>query len=152
MITTMPKRFAICLLPVMAAPAFATEDAGLLPYRDPVAVRTGERIYADYCASCHGANLEGEENWRDRDADGYLPAPPHDPSGHTWHHPDSQLFEITKHGIEAMVGNGYRSRMGGFGDILTDREILAVLAFIKSTWPKPIISRHNELNAVADNK
>jgi mono/diheme cytochrome c family protein len=122
---------------------------GFLPYTDTAAVARGGQLYADYCASCHGANLEGQANWRDRDADGYLPAPPHDASGHTWHHPDAQLFMITKFGTEAIVGNGYRSRMAGYQDMLTDAQIAEVLAFIKSTWPKQIIEAHNKRNAVA---
>jgi mono/diheme cytochrome c family protein len=65
---------------------------------------------------------------------GRLPAPPHDASGHTWHHPDGVLFRIVKQGIEA-VGGGYESDMPGFGDILSDAEIAAALAYIKSTWP-----------------
>jgi mono/diheme cytochrome c family protein len=65
-----------------------------------------------------------------------MPAPPHDASGHTWHHPDGVLFRITKEGPAAVVGGGYESDMPGFGDILGDEDIRAVLAFIKSTWPE----------------
>lgn len=109
----------------------------------------GQALYADYCAACHGTQLEGEPNWRERDADGYLPAPPHDVTGHTWHHPDAQLFAITKYGIEALIGNGYKSRMAGYQGILTDDEILSVLAFIKSTWPEEVIARHDQMNRMA---
>lgn len=98
-------------------------------------LQRGAAIYADYCASCHGANLEGQSQWRVRNPDGKLPAPPHDETGHTWHHPDKQLFAITKFGSEALIGNDYRSDMIGFGDVLTDDEIWDVLAFIKSKWP-----------------
>jgi len=120
-----------------------------LPYEDPVAVALGEEIYQTHCAACHGARLEGEPNWRRPGPDGYMPAPPHDASGHTWHHPDDVLFAITKHGTEAVVANGYRSRMIGFGDVLSDDEILAALAYIKSTWPPRVIATHNEINAAA---
>ena len=82
----------------------------------------------------------GQANWKQRDENGYLPAPPHDETGHTWHHPDEQLFEITKIGTEAFVGMGYRSNMIGFEDQLSDSEIWAVLAFIKSEW-SPRIQR-----------
>ena len=40
-------------------------------------IATGTRLYAEHCASCHGADLEGQANWRERRADGKLPAPPH---------------------------------------------------------------------------
>ena len=97
---------------------------------------SGQEIYADHCAVCHGADLEGQTvNWQKRDAEGYLPAPPHDASGHTWHHPDEQLFEVVKNGIEAVAPPGYKTQMFGFGDVLSDDEIWAVLDFIKSTWP-----------------
>lgn len=109
-------------------------------------VAQGQGLYAEYCASCHGANLEGEPDWRDRDADGFLPAPPHDATGHTWHHPDAQLLTITLLGTSAVVGNGYPSRMPGFGEDLTKEQILSILAYIKSTWPPEIIERHNEIN------
>lgn len=120
---------------------------GFIPYQNPQAVSMGREIYDQTCASCHGSRLEGQENWRERDAEGYLPAPPHDQTGHTWHHPDQQLFQIIKYGTEAMVGNGYKSRMTGYEDVLDDMEILAVLAFIKSTWPKRVIEIHNGINA-----
>ena len=31
-----------------------------------------------------------------------LPAPPHNETGHTWHHPDEMLFAITKYGREGL--------------------------------------------------
>jgi mono/diheme cytochrome c family protein len=98
-------------------------------------VQRGASLYAEYCASCHGTNLKGQPDWRIRRSDGRLPAPPHDETGHTWHHPDQQLFDITKFGSEAMIGSGYKSDMMGFGDTLNDAEIWDILAFIKSNWP-----------------
>ncbi|PWC26774.1 cytochrome C [Pseudoroseomonas aestuarii] len=102
---------------------------------NPEQVALGRRIYSEQCAQCHGVNLEGQPNWRSRGPDGRLPAPPHDASGHTWHHPDAMLFRITRDGTSAVVGGGYESDMPGFGGVLSDTEIRAVLAFIKSTWP-----------------
>ena len=134
------------LISAATTPALAQDDAGFLPWRDPQAVAQGKGIYAEHCAACHGERLQGQPDWQTRDADGYLPAPPHDPEGHTWHHPDRQLFEITKYGIEAVVGGGYKSRMMGYEDILTDAEIAAVLAYIKSTWPPRVIEIHDRIN------
>lgn len=116
-------------------------------YLNTAVVAEGKTLYAEHCASCHGVDLTGEPNWKDRDADGLLPAPPHDETGHTWHHPTEQLFEITKHGTAAVVGNGYRSNMAGFGDVLSDGQIQAILAYIKSTWPAPVIEQHNRIEA-----
>ena len=108
-------------------------------------VALGERLYRDDCASCHGVNLEGQPNWKVRNSEGRLPAPPHDDTGHTWHHPDEVLFRITKQGVSAMVPN-YESDMPAYADILTDAEIWAVLAYIKSRWPEPIQNRQANIN------
>jgi mono/diheme cytochrome c family protein len=97
-------------------------------------VALGERIYQANCASCHGADLEGQPDWKQRLPDGTMPAPPHDDSGHTWHHPDQQLFDYTKLGGAAVVQPPFKSAMPGFGQSLSDDEIWAVLAFIKSRW------------------
>ena len=94
----------------------------------------GQELYAANCASCHGANLEGQPDWKRRLESGRTPAPPHDETGHTWHHADRQLFTITKLGVGGVVP-GYESDMPAFEGVLTDEEIRAVLAFIKSTWP-----------------
>jgi mono/diheme cytochrome c family protein len=98
-------------------------------------VARGRVVYAQHCASCHGDSLQGQPNWRERKADGRLPAPPHDDTGHTWHHSDEQLFRITKLGMKPpLAPEGYESDMPAFGDTLTGEEIWAVLSFIKSTW------------------
>ena len=115
-------------------------------------VEVGRQIYAEHCAGCHGADLEGQPNWRQRRSDGMLPAPPHDPSGHTWHHPDAQLVEMTKFGPQRFAGADYRSEMPAYQDQLTDREIVAVLSYIKSTWPPEIRARHDQINARADQR
>ena len=105
---------------------------------NPPLVALGEVLYQQQCAACHGQDLEGQPNWRRRNDDGTLPAPPHDITGHTWHHPDELLFEITKYGTTAVVGRGYKSNMIGFADKLDDTEIWAVLSYIKSRWPENI--------------
>ncbi|WP_246457592.1 c-type cytochrome [Azospirillum oryzae] len=109
---------------------------------DAAQVARGKMVYAEQCASCHGTRLEGQTNWQSRKADGRLPAPPHDATGHTWHHPDEDLFRITKQGIAAFAPPGYSSDMPAFGGKLSDADIWAVLAFIKSSWPEDIRRRH----------
>jgi mono/diheme cytochrome c family protein len=101
---------------------------------DDAQVVLGHQVYDDRCAACHGAKLEGQPNWMKRLPNGRLPAPPHDASGHTWHHSDEQLFSIVKEGL-AVIAPGYETDMPAFGIVLTDDEIWAVLEFIKSTWP-----------------
>lgn len=106
-------------------------------------VALGQVVYRENCASCHGVALEGEDNWRTPRADGSLPAPPHDATGHTWHHPDQLLFEITKRGGRPFSP---KSNMPGFGGSLSDQEIWAVLAYIKSTWPPQVLARQAQIN------
>ena len=88
-----------------------------------VDIEAGATLYAENCASCHGENLEGEtENWREPKEDGLLPAPPHDETGHTWHHGDMLLFTYTQlGGAETMAQQGmeFESGMPGFGESLT---------------------------------
>jgi mono/diheme cytochrome c family protein len=112
---------------------------------DPALVALGEAVYAAQCASCHGVHLEGQADWRRRLPNGRLPAPPHDAAGHTWHHPDRELFEITKQGPAAIVP-GYESDMPAFKGVLDDREIWAVLAYIKGAWPAEIRARQERIN------
>ena len=113
---------------------------------DPAQVLSGRDVYNRYCASCHGNKLQGEPNWQRRKVTGRLPAPPHDASGHTWHHPDAQLFGITKNGIGPYAPAGYQSDMLAFGNMLSDEQIWAVLAYIKSTWPKEIQEQQREVS------
>ncbi len=117
---------------------------------DPKQVALGERVYAAQCASCHGARLEGQADWRSRRPDGSLPAPPHDDTGHTWHHADFQLFEMVKRGSAAYAVPGFRGTMPAYAAVLGDDEIWAVLAYIKSRWPATIRARQESINARAN--
>lgn len=99
-------------------------------------IARGHTLYGAHCARCHGKNLEGQPNWQTPLPNGRLPAPPHDKSGHTWHHTDKALAGITKLGLKPFAGDNYESDMPAFGAILSDKEIEAILVYIKSTWPE----------------
>lgn len=123
---------AVFMMPAVPAGAF---------FHDEPAVDLGRTLYAANCASCHGTNLEGQPDWQSANEDGTYPAPPHDESGHTWHHGDTMLHDYVKRGGQAVLddmGVNFSSGMPGFSDKLTDEEIEAVLDFIKSTWPERI--------------
>ncbi len=110
-------------------------------------VALGKSLYAENCASCHGANLEGEADWKNPNEDGLMPAPPHDETGHTWHHTDKVLFDIVKIGlIKAANLENYQTNMPIYQDILSDEEIIAIMSYIKSTWPNEIRQRQDQLN------
>jgi mono/diheme cytochrome c family protein len=114
--------------------------------QQPLYIAEGERLYQSNCASCHGANLEGQPNWRSPGPDSTYPAPPHDETGHTWHHADSVLLDYTKLGGKAALalqGVEFESGMPGFGSQLTDTQIQNILDYIKTTWP----DRQRELQA-----
>ena len=107
-------------------------------------VAQGRQVYAANCASCHGANLEGQPNWQQDLPSGGRPAPPHDATGHTWHHNDQSLFTTVKYGGQATAPQGYQSNMPAFGNSLTDNEIWAALAFIKRSWPPDILAAQQQ--------
>jgi mono/diheme cytochrome c family protein len=136
------------VLAAAAAAAWWWSDARgwHIDHTDAQQVALGKQIYDRHCGFCHGAALEGQPNWQSRDARGRLPAPPHDESGHTWHHDDVTLFEITKFGVTKFGPPGYESDMPAFEGVLTDAEIAAALAYIKSSWPESIHRRRRAAN------
>jgi mono/diheme cytochrome c family protein len=133
-----------------AAGAWATYAwlAGRQPNLDDGArIAAGGPVYARHCASCHGANLEGQPNWKVPLPSGRLPAPPHDDSGHTWHHASDVLFALTKMGLAPPYAPaGYQSDMPAFGTVLTDDEIWNVLAYIRSRWSPSVREKHTQLD------
>ena len=123
---------AILVIGLAAPPAQAGHE---LDGRD---LDRGRTVYAETCAACHGAELEGQPDWRSAGPDGVLPAPPHDATGHTWHHSNAQLFDYTRLGGQGVMDRlgirNFTSGMPAFGEVLTEDEIWDVLAYIRSTW------------------
>ena len=66
----------IACLAVYASQRAAVSDR--LNVVDTALVSAGKTVYATHCAACHGAQLEGQPDWRHAGPDGRLPAPPHD--------------------------------------------------------------------------
>ncbi|WP_209598836.1 cytochrome c [Ruegeria sp. HKCCSP351] len=128
----------LCALAICGIGTSVAADHELLD-RD---LANGQKLYAEYCASCHGVNLEGQPDWQTPDDNGVLPAPPHDVTGHTWHHDNKLLFEYTKlGGADALAVRGikdFNSGMPGFDGTLTNDDIWDVLAYIRSTWPDDV--------------
>jgi S-disulfanyl-L-cysteine oxidoreductase SoxD len=106
---------------------------------DAALVAAGRATYAARCAACHGDRLAGQAGWREGRQAAQPPAPALDAGGPAWHNPDRALFGIVKHGV-ATRG------MPGFADALSDDDIWAVIAFLKSSWPAEIRAMHDRLN------
>lgn len=153
------KGLALGLAAVAVAAAAALFYFGKpsAPFIDPVdtaLVARGKEVYASHCAACHGAKLEGQPEWRKRLPNGRLPAPPHDETGHTWHHPDSVLVDIVKNGLVPgkTAPDAYVSDMPAYAQLLSDEDIAAVLAYIKSTWPADILAAQKSMTEQRDGK
>ncbi len=92
----------------------------------------GQALYYANCASCHGGPSGG----------GMMDYPPrHNSNGHTWHHPDCELRQIIREGgdemtaaMREMMAPPDAPKMLAFRDKLSDPDIDAVLAYIKTMW------------------
>jgi mono/diheme cytochrome c family protein len=127
-----PAAILIALLPLFASAFLNAANAE---------AHAGRALYLEHCAACHGVDLEGQPDWRRSGADGVYPAPPHYESGHTWHHDDAMLIDYITRGGQAVLneqGVPFNSGMPGFGSVLDEQEIEAILDYIKSTWPDHI--------------
>jgi len=88
-------------------------------------VERGAALYEANCRSCHGGATGGAL----RDV-----PPPHNASGHTWHHQDCLLTEITLNGFEDPSAPADRPKMPAFKGRLSDEEVAAILAYMKTWW------------------
>ena len=122
-----------------AAAHFADADNAAL-------VATGRVVYRRFCANCHGHRLEGQALWQLRDQFFHRRAPAHDETGHTWQHSDEELFQVTSSGRPVGMPQQATSYMPAFAVILSDQEILAVLAYIKARWSIGIRAAQASLN------
>ena len=103
------------------------------PAASPATIARGAEIHASSCQSCHG-DAQGKGNQ------------PHVPTnaanGHTWQHSDADLEYIVNHGSDELVVKmrqlqGIPSNaplMPAFRDKLSQDDIRAVIAYIKTLW------------------
>ncbi|HVZ90928.1 MAG TPA: cytochrome c [Rhizomicrobium sp.] len=129
-----------------AALAASPETFHFADADDAVLTQRGEQIYLADCANCHGRRLQGQALWQLRDKFEGRRAPAQDASGHSWQHSDEALFHMTKYGRFAEAPAGLKSYMPAFGPTLSDADVIAVIAFIKSRWPIGIRAAQAMLN------
>jgi mono/diheme cytochrome c family protein len=135
--TVWPASILAAILAVACSgqPSVALTASGRpLPALDAAEVQTGQRVYQANCAVCHGANAQGAPNWATPGPDGLFPPPPHDDSGHTWHHSDRVLYESIFNGMNDPLRPGSPLRMPAFGGKLSDGDIRAMIEYFKSLW------------------
>lgn len=113
-------------------PRAATNDA--VPSLPPKQVEAGKVIFLKECAGCHGKHGQGAADWKVQNPDKTFPPPPHDASGHTWHHTDGLLFRLVRDGGKGMEDPGFKSAMPAYGRTLSDQEIVSVITYLKSLW------------------
>lgn len=88
-----PSRAEVAGTTLPTVPTLAAEE-----------IAVGKKIYELHCATCHGADLEGEPDWKIQNEDNSFKAPPHDAGGHTWHHADEELVEAIRLGGARLEG------------------------------------------------
>ena len=103
---------------------------------DPLRYTQGLRLYQQNCASCHGKQGEGTQNWRQRDAEGKFLPPPLNGTGHTWHHPMHILKDIIRNGTVRLGG-----KMPAMKAKLTEKQIDDILFWVQSQWTDEIYKR-----------
>jgi len=128
---------------LVSTPAEARKptDAAIQRWYTAEHVAQGQQVYEANCATCHGGDAEGVINWRERDANGNLPPPPLNGTAHAWHHPIPVLVNQIKNGTPAGMGT-----MPGFGDQLSDDDIVSVIAWLQSKWPDEIYNTWLDIN------
>jgi mono/diheme cytochrome c family protein len=124
--------------------SFSTQPVYAIDPSNPQLVALGQQVYEAQCAGCHGPNLEGETDWNLPSPDGLIKAPPHDETGHTWHHNNAYLIESIAKGGARLPSDAGVSAMPAYENILSEEEIGAVLSYIQSTWPADILAQQSQ--------
>ncbi len=113
---SLTRALAACTVLLVLTGCAADEQA------DEAEVARGGELYDRHCAACHGGATGGQIS--------DIP-PPHNAEGHTWHHADCDLVDMTLHGMPPREGF---PAMPAFENELTEDEVEAILAHIKTWW------------------
>lgn len=125
----------IALMALLAACSPGPENIVVrLRQHTPDDIQQGRALYQQHCATCHGVKGEGQfpEAPLEPDATGRYGAPPHDETGHTWHHSDELLVRYVTEGGFADPTRFYT--MPTFEGQLDHFQAMQIIAYIKTLW------------------
>lgn len=127
----MSKVYLIIFLAVFAVSCSDNSDAPAFTGRwyTQTQVDAGRTLFQANCASCHGADAQGTENWTTTLADGSYPPPPLNGTAHAWHHPLAALRRTINIGSIQLGG-----KMPAFKGKFSNDDIDALIAFFQSKW------------------
>jgi protein SCO1 len=138
-VVTPAGHFEKLLADSLPADKLATELRMLVSHfadaADVAKVTAGKALYARWCSGCHGRKLQGQPLWQLQDQYAGRRAPAHDQTGHTWAHSDDDLFFMTRDGRFPATDPQAPSYMPAFHEVLANEQLIAVIAYIKASWP-----------------
>ncbi len=112
----------------------------------PAQVALGRVLYRQHCAYCHGSDREGHEDWRPDTPVASGLGPALDERSPSVDRSDREVFERVKFGGQPFLPPSTRSHMPAFEFNLTDAQIWALVAYLKSRWPEEVLARHERAN------
>jgi mono/diheme cytochrome c family protein len=123
----------------------APEDVATSEFTDPV-LRQGQVDYNTYCGHCHGYNGEGQigDILQTARQQGMRPVPPHNADGNTWRYAEQLLVRVIKEGLPNPLD---QFPMPPFAEVLTDEQIVGILAYIKLWWTDDQRAFHQQVTA-----
>jgi mono/diheme cytochrome c family protein len=113
---------------VVTTPASEAEGA-IIGATQAERIQAGEELYAEHCADCHGAEGEGGEI---KDRPGEVTAPINSEDSLVTHFDDT-IAQIISFG---QPGEGMQAFGRAYGGPLSDQQIRAIIAFMRS-WAEP---------------
>lgn len=108
---------------------------------DAAKIQHGHKLYVQNCATCHGMNGEGAQDWSRQNANGKYPPPPLNGTGHAWHHPKRALVSTIKYGTVRIGGS-----MPAWQGKLSDQDIDDIIAWFQSKWPDELYAAWQRTN------
>lgn len=123
------------------------ESIGAERWYSKAQAENGKRIFNTNCASCHGIEAVGTNEWRKPLSNGKYPAPPLNGTAHSWHHNLTSLRRQINQG-----GAKYGGWMPAMESSLTPDQVDEAISYIQSLWPEKIYNTWYQKNSGLANK